>query len=134
MNEHELQYPSFLHAQCKERWSSLLSNPKRRQKILDQLNHNPDLDPRYMIHVPPSEQSREAIASRLRKLGAPPTCYLISDVADLDQRELPLEEALELAVGRGSGTIISCIPGQLAYYEAEDSDERYILHRKTGLA
>jgi hypothetical protein len=33
------------------------------------------------------------------------------------------------AVGRQMGTIISCIPGKLAYFE--DEDGRYILERKS---
>jgi hypothetical protein len=29
----------------------------------------------------------------------------------------------------GIGTVLSCIPGRLAYYEAEDAGERYIFSR-----
>jgi len=33
---------------------------------------------------------------------------------------LQLESALESVVGNGMGTILSCIPGKLAYFEGED--------------
>jgi hypothetical protein len=35
--------------------------------------------------------------------------------------------ALKEVVGYGMGTLISCIPGRLAYFESED--ERYILQK-----
>lgn len=45
----------------------------------------------------------------------------------LDQKEMPLVEALQQVVGRGMGTVLSCIPGILAFVETED--ERFILER-----
>jgi hypothetical protein len=44
-------------------------------------------------------------------------------------REMDLLEALEDTVGGGMGTIISCVPGELAYFESEEQGERYICHR-----
>jgi hypothetical protein len=54
---------------------------------------------------------------------------LMSDSEDpaLDQKELPLVEALKQIVGRGMGTVLSCVPGRLAFVETED--ERFILER-----
>jgi hypothetical protein len=43
-------------------------------------------------------------------------------------KELPLVEALQQIVGRGMGTVLSCIPGRLAFVETED--ERFILGRR----
>jgi len=40
---------------------------------------------------------------------------------------MELERALSETVGLGFGTAISCIPGELAYFEAEDPGERYLL-------
>jgi hypothetical protein len=40
-------------------------------------------------------------------------------------------EALERIVGRGLGTVLSCIPGRLAFVETED--ERFILERHDPL-
>jgi hypothetical protein len=40
---------------------------------------------------------------------------------------MPLDQALKATVGNGIGTILSCIPGKLAYFE--DEEERFILHR-----
>src|ERR1700730_1845397 len=58
---------------------------------------------------------------------------LMSDSEDpaLDQKELPLVEALKQIVGRGMGTVLSCVPGRLAFVETED--ERFILERHDPL-
>jgi hypothetical protein len=56
--------------------------------------------------------------------------FAISDPA-LDEKELPLFEALTQIVGRGMGTVLSCLPGRLAFVETED--ERFILERRNLL-
>jgi hypothetical protein len=40
---------------------------------------------------------------------------------------MPLSKALSSTVGYGMGTLISCVPGELAYYESEERGERYVL-------
>jgi hypothetical protein len=42
---------------------------------------------------------------------------------------LPLHDALLAIVGRGSGALVSCIPGRLGYYEGEERAARVILRR-----
>ena len=65
----------------------------------------------------------------LRKLGAPPRCHVISVHGELDKRDMPLSDALQIAIGSGQGTFIYCITGVLAYFEGEEPDERYICQR-----
>ena len=74
--------------------------------------------------------STARILGLLRSHGAPTECYLISESSDLDGRALPLEEALGEIIGRGMGTLVSCIPGRLAYFEGESPGERYLLERR----
>jgi len=45
----------------------------------------------------------------------------------MDGREFPLIDALKRIVGYGMGTIVSCIPGKLGYFE--DEDGRCILEK-----
>lgn len=50
----------------------------------------------------------------------------------IDGKDLPLMRVLEKAIGLGMPSIISCIPGKLAYFEAEQevgSLPRFILKR-----
>jgi hypothetical protein len=53
----------------------------------------------------------------------------MSDNSDIDNREMPLRDALSKTVAMDAGTLISCIPGKLAYFEMEGFDGRYILER-----
>ena len=47
-------------------------------------------------------------------------CWVISEDPEIDGWELDLREALEHVNGRQIGTILSCVPGKLAYFESED--------------
>jgi hypothetical protein len=54
----------------------------------------------------------------------------VSEDPDIDGKRLPLDEALLLVVGAGNGTLLSCVPGLLAYYEGEGPGDRFLLARK----
>ncbi len=82
-----------------------------------------------MRRVPAAAGAPE-IARLLADLGAPETCWAVSDWPALDRRELSLMDALKEVVGSGMGTLLSCVPGRLAYYEGEEMGERWILQRK----
>lgn len=110
----------------------LLSNPKRRNSILQSLPHFRDLDPRFAKQLSPSEQSPKAIERLLLNCGALVECYLISEVNDLDMRTMPLASALEEILGNAGGTFMSCVPGTLGYFEGEEPNDRWLLQRKKG--
>ncbi|MFB5652314.1 hypothetical protein ACE5IS_16850 [Leptospira wolffii] len=57
----------------------------------------------------------------------PEEAYIISESTKLDDRFLNLDEALSEVIGFGASTIVSVIPGELAYYEGEDLGERFLL-------
>ncbi len=103
---------------------------KARDKFVDGLNHSLEVDDRFARKVPASTDTVEWILDELRRRGAPEACYVISTNPDLDSRAMPLAEALGEVHAMHMGTLISCIPGQLAYYEGEDPHERYVLHRR----
>ena len=44
-------------------------------------------------------------------------------------RSFILGEALEAVIGHGMGTLVSCVPGVLGFYEGESSGDRCILAR-----
>jgi hypothetical protein len=66
--------------------------------------------------------------SPLRAAGAP-DCHVPGGSADTDGRDLPLREALALVVGSRLGALIICIPGELAYHEGEEDNDRWLLHK-----
>jgi hypothetical protein len=120
---------AFVVKERRERFLTLLSNPKHRRKVTASLAH-PNLgwfDSRCVKSIPPSQSGKEGIASILRAKGAGKTCWAISEDRKLDAKEFDLESVLAEIVGCGMGTILSCVPGKLAYVESEDS--RFILER-----
>jgi hypothetical protein len=130
--EHEqATIKAFVVRGRQERFSSFLANPKNREKFTKELAHFRWFDERFATVVPwkvdPSlklwdrhVQGIDNICRLLRSRGAGKTCWVISEDSKLDGQELPLESAIESVKGRGMGTILSCVPGKLAYFEGED--------------
>lgn len=131
MNPHEeLLIRSFVIPGKRKRYLGFLENYSRRNKLLQELPHQfeSDLIEKYRVPVPVETQTPEKIHALLTQLGAPKLCYLISESPSLDQQDLDLKQALESILGCGMGSVLSCIPGKLAYYEGE-FNSRYILQR-----
>jgi hypothetical protein len=126
--QEEATIRAFITPNRRPRWIQALNSPKRRRLFLDGLNHCPDLDPRFARLLPPNAD----VVRLLRDHGAPSICYLISDVAELDGRELPLVEAVQEVAAAGWGTIIGCVPGRLAYYRDEEGSRHFLLVRAEG--
>ena len=93
--------------------------------MLDRLNHWRDFDERYARLLP----SNADVAAELRRRGAPATCYVLSDTAEIDGHTLKLEDAVSAAEAGGWGTILSCIAGKLAFFYDECGERRMVLER-----
>ena len=119
---------AFVLRRKRDRYLEFLSNPSLRRKFTDRLAHFSDFDPRFQITLPSSKLFVDHIARELLKRHSPNVIYAISENPALDQREWPLIEALQQVVGGGMGTVLSCIPGRLAFVETED--DRFILKRE----
>lgn len=127
MNEHEEKFiTSFILQEKRNRWQTQLNAPKKRAAHLARLNHLHDLDEKYVTWLP----SNTDIEQLLRRTGSPANVYVISDSKGIDGKFLVLDDAIDETVHGGWGTIISCIPGTLAYYYDECGDRRAILIRK----
>ena len=120
---------AFIIPTKRERFVELLGRPKRRRDVLRTLYHFGDLDPRFINRIPAAEDSAEGIEALLRSKGAPDLCYAISTASDLDGRTVALREALTQIHGLGHGTLLSCVPGSLGYFEGEEIGARYVLER-----
>jgi hypothetical protein len=123
-------FKSFILPSRKHRYLELLHSKHGRDKIRSSLDHFKDLDPRYARRLRPQENSPASIYDLLRSHGAPGLYHVMSSSPELDNREMPLLEALQGVVGYGQGTFISCVPGRLAYFESEEVGERYVCLRK----
>ena len=131
MNNEQSLIAAFVKRSKRDRYREMLSSPRLRRKFLNKLAHFTDFDPKYRLPIPSNKIFADNIAIELQKRRSPKFVYAISEDPTLDQKELPLVEALEQAVGRGMGTVLSCIPGRLAFVETED--ERFILERNDPL-
>jgi hypothetical protein len=130
MNLHEEQFArAFILPGKQERYLSMLQSPKGRARLLANFPHCKDLNMNYAALVPPDQQNANAIAKLLANKGALDLCHVISADPDIDNREMPLANALEETVGMNIGTFISCIPGKLGYFEFEEMGQRYIFAR-----
>lgn len=130
MNLHEEQFArSFIVPAKRDRYLSLLESSKGRSKLAHGLDHYGDLDTRYAKLIPVSQQNTDAIEKLLKQKGAPALCHVMSSNPATDEQCMPLSKALAETVGQTMGTLISCVPGKLAYFEFEDAGERYILQR-----
>jgi hypothetical protein len=118
---------AFVKRNKRERYREILSNAHSRHKFTCKLAHFADFDSRYRLPIPSNKHFVENIAIELRSRHSPNIVFAISEDPTLDQKEIPLLEALQQVVGRGMGTVLSCIPGRLAFVETED--ERFILER-----
>jgi hypothetical protein len=121
--QEEATVRAFIVPHRRERWLEALASAKRRRRFLDRLNHCRDIDERYATPLAGGAD----VISLLRSRGAPANCYVLSDVADIDGREMPLAEAISRAELEGFGTLFSCIPGSLAYYHDERGARRLLL-------
>jgi hypothetical protein len=131
LNPHEELFArKFVVANRRSRYLLLLSSDRGRKKILAGFHHCRDLDSRFAQRIPGNQQSAQSIEALLKSKGAPKTCYVISEDASIDAREMDLSTALSEIVGMDFGSLVSCIPGKLAYFEMEGLGERYLLSYK----
>jgi hypothetical protein len=122
---------AFVKHNKRERYLEMVSNPRLRHKFISTLAHFSDFDSQYRASIPSNKLHAANIALELQRRRSPGIVFAISENSALDQRELPLVEALKEIVGCGMGTVLSCIPGQLAFVETED--ERFVLERHNRL-
>jgi hypothetical protein len=121
LNDHEEKFvQSFVVKSKSERIAVLLASHKRRKDFLKTLSHFGDLEPKYAKCIPATQaHSPEEWLRLLRSKGAPELCWIISEDAKLDGREENLGDALRQTIGHGMGTVLSCVPGRLGYFEDE---------------
>jgi len=122
---------AFVQKDKQERFVGFLANPRNRRKFTRSLPPFCWFDRRFATPITWKVDSKLPLGERhlqeienifrlLKSKGAGPTCWAISEDTGIDGRELDLGEALEDVIGNDTGTILSCVPGKLAYYEGED--------------
>ena len=130
MNEEATLISTFVDAVKRKHLIEILANPKRRARATATLAHFNDFDPNAVVHLGSDMQTPAAIEGALRSRGAGEKCHVISENRAIDGKTVPLKLALEKVVGQGMGTLLSCVAGELAYYEGQSPADRSILARR----
>ena len=128
MSDEEQLVLAFVLPERRSRYLEFLRTAKGREKFRKTLTNFRAWDKRFTRIIAPGSQNPKNIEQILLSLGAHHTCYVISDVTDLDGHRIPLASALCSIVGYSYGSVLSCVPGILAYYEGEG--ERCLLYRR----
>ena len=130
MNPHEVAFvESFIAKARRERALELLASSKNRHKFTSKFDHHGGdyFIPECIRSIEPRYQHPPNIADILGAMGAPESCHVIG--GEHDGEDMDLLTALKQIVGYGTGTVLSCVPGKLAYFEGEIR-ERFFLVRK----
>lgn len=120
---------AFFTASKRDRYLHLISSERGYERFIRDLAHVRGLRSDATRPIASALQSPEGILAELTRLGAPADCMAFSEAPELDRQTMGLRDALTRVVGSGSATLISCVPGVLAYYEGESAGERWILAR-----
>lgn len=129
---HELALVArFVLSKKRDRYRELVCDPRQRHRFISKLSHFADFDFRYRIPIASGRLFAGNTAGELKRRRSPDRVFVISEDPALDQQELNLADALQRTIGNGIGSVLSCIPGQLAFVETED--ERFILERHDPL-
>jgi hypothetical protein len=128
---HEQEFVrAFIVKARQERCTFLLSDPSLRQKFRDALPHFKWLDERFAHAISPKVAHTAAeLVGLLRSKGAGRTVWVISQKREIDGREMSLEDAMKQIWGAQQGTILSCVPGKLAFFKDEEMHSERLLHR-----
>jgi hypothetical protein len=119
---------AFVMPSKQARYAGFVGSPKSRRKFVRELYHFHDFDPAVVVELPSAMQS-SGLLEELRRRGAGSTCYM-SAHARVDGKTELLADAVNRVFAFLDGTIISCVPGRLAYFEGEAPKNRFILHRE----
>ena len=107
-----------------------LASHRKRSQFLNRLSHlGVDyIEEKFVVSIPEDQQDVSSLYALVKLYGSPKECYCISQWKEVDCRELLVQEALGKVVNAGWGTLLSLVPGKLAYYEGEKGN-RFILKR-----
>lgn len=122
---------SFALPPYAERLEVLLQSGKRtsRRKAVGALAHFSGWREECAHGVPSSLQHPAALEEYVIKLGAQPTCYVLSEDPDIDDRRVPLRTALDQLLGSGMGSLLVLSPSPMGLYVGEETGVVTLLKR-----
>jgi hypothetical protein len=122
----------YIVSSKRERYLAFLKGDKRRQKILERLNHTLDFDERKAMRLESPSCTPDALISLLNGHRVTETCYFMADGNRLDGTEMRLELAISELLHNRWGALIICPPKPVAVYKQEDIGELILLSDGQG--
>ena len=114
----------FIRKEKQERYKQFVSSTKARIKFIKELPHFRDFKWDLLQEV--NENEKQTIFQAFNSLqNYKSTCYVISENALIDQKELSISEAIEI-VGSDMATILVFGDANMIYFEGEAPKNRYI--------
>jgi hypothetical protein len=128
LSPHErLFIATFVDPSRRQRWAEFLGNKGRRELFLTRLADSRDLIRSLMRPIEPSAKNAKQIIDQLNRWRIPDHCHIISQCKELDGCEMPVKEAINEVFGIGLGSVVSCLPGKIAYYDGEMPKDKWLL-------
>ncbi len=114
---------NFVVKDAKERSSIELSNPKKRGKFTNRLNHHCDsiLKMQLLTKIDKSADNQDAIQKNL-KIKDDELVYVISNYGEVDDQIIAFKDVFPFIYSRGLGTILINTKGDKIYLETEQEN------------
>ncbi len=122
---------AFIQRTKRDRYLEALAHPKRRNKILNRLNHSWDFDDRFVELIDKRDDCPEGLLQVLLRKGAKASAstYMFADEPEFDQHTLPLDQAVEAVYEACFGVVLCVVPGKLAFVRQEEPGPGFLLVR-----
>jgi hypothetical protein len=111
----------------RDRYLNFIKSEKTRPKFINDLSHINFFREDLFDKVEGNEY--EFIKQRIKLLGNPNDCYVISENQRIDKKRLNIDTALTETIGADQGTLLVFGDAEILYSEAEGFNNRWISKR-----
>ena len=124
---------SFISKERKSRYLALLDSKMGERSLASRLAHLNTFDDKFIQPLPKGSPTTQIdfiykFINRINKNGE--NCYVISEDKTISGKEIPIQGSIELVLGRAFGSILSFLPGKLAYYESESPGDGVLFYKQ----
>ncbi len=109
----------------RSRYRKLLANNKKRDWLLDKLNHKPPLDQKFT-------EWYSSFTKAIQSVDVAPSTkvYILSSATEIDGQNMSFKQAIEKVPSYGWGTLIG-ITSSLAVYYGEEGERAAVIKKNT---
>ena len=113
----------------RERCMRFASNPKTRNKLLDELRQPSIFDTRYVIDISPSDRTPEKLVQKFTEFGMGGRVYVMSTNSVWDGCKFQMSWFVGAFHATGFDTLAFCWKSKTAFYEQHHSGFTYFLKK-----